>query len=266
MMSPPDRRAFFFAIERPRPIPCFLNVIAGSNSDARAASLTTRAGVVHLDRDILILRSRDDEDRATGSSRIGSIFEQIGEDPFHEVGRRVSSRSPHVERQPILRSRMRGPEQRHPLADECVDVQHLRIDRWLAGKLRKRTDAALEDFDFTDDDLDRGVHEGTIARRLAGEHLLDSQANGSQRIFQLVGGLARERLPARHLRQEHQPFPALPKLVGHMVERRDGAPNFIVGSGVEPPIEVARGKSGQSGRQLLNGVADAVCDEDQRRK
>ena len=39
-MSPPDRSAFFFAIDRPSPMPCFLNVIVGSNSVPDAAALS----------------------------------------------------------------------------------------------------------------------------------------------------------------------------------------------------------------------------------
>src|SRR4030095_12485971 len=37
--SPPDSKAFFLAMDRPRPMPCFLNVIVGSNRVADTASL-----------------------------------------------------------------------------------------------------------------------------------------------------------------------------------------------------------------------------------
>src|SRR6476646_9368558 len=39
VMSPPDSSAFFFAIDKPSPMPCFLKVIVGSNNLADTSSL-----------------------------------------------------------------------------------------------------------------------------------------------------------------------------------------------------------------------------------
>ncbi len=142
----------------------------------------------------------------SGSCRVGGIFQQIGENSFHEVDRRVNARPALVEREAIGRLGVRGLEQRHPLAHERVDIDRFRVDRRLACELRERANAALQHVDFADDNLNRGVHECAIGRRLPGEHLLNGQANRRQRVLQLVGGLSRERLPARHLGQIHQPL------------------------------------------------------------
>ena len=63
--------------------------------------------------------------------------------------------------------------------------------------------------------------------RLPRLHLLDRQPDRRQRVLQLVRGLARQRLPARHARQVHQPLAALLELIGHVVERVDGARHFV---------------------------------------
>ena len=85
-MSPPESSACLFAIDRPSPMPCFLNVIVGSNS----VRGRLRARVPGPNR---ALRSRprawsdrrDDEHRAAGAGRLGGILQQIGQDAFHQV-------------------------------------------------------------------------------------------------------------------------------------------------------------------------------------
>ena len=87
-MSPPDSSAFFLAIERPSPMPCFLNVIVGSNSVADDLLAQARSGIVHFDHHALALAARHDEDRAAGPGRLGRILQQVGQDALHQVRRR----------------------------------------------------------------------------------------------------------------------------------------------------------------------------------
>ena len=48
-------------------------------------------------------------------------------------------------------------------------------------------------------------------------------------------GLARQRLPARHVRQVDEPLAALLELIRHVVERVDGAPHFVARRAARPP-------------------------------
>ena len=79
-------------------------------------------------------------------------------------------------------------------------------------------------------------------------------------------GLARERLPARHLREVDESLAAPPELLGHVVERRHRAPDFASSRRLDLAGPVAGGKVGQARRQLLDGPADAVRDEHDRRQ
>ena len=103
------------------------------------------------------------------------------------------------------------------------------IHRRLGPELRERPHAALERVDLADDDLHGLIHERTVGRRVPGEHLLHRQPDRRERVLQLVGGLARERLPARHAREMDEPFAALSQLIGHAVEGADGALHFVAG-------------------------------------
>ena len=51
-MSPFERMAFFFAMDSPSPMPCFLNVMVGSNRVADASAADPRSGIVHFNRDL----------------------------------------------------------------------------------------------------------------------------------------------------------------------------------------------------------------------
>ncbi len=108
--------------------------------------------------------------------------------------------------------------------------------------------------------------------RLPRLHLLDRQPDRRQRVLQLVRGLARQRLPARHPRQVHQPFAALLELIGHVVERVDGARHFVARrdarplTRLQPPRPVAAGKIGERRGELLDRPADAVRNEHQRQQ
>ena len=123
---------------------------------------------------------------------------------------------------------MRRLEQRDALGDERVEIERFRIHRRLARKLRERPHAPLQRLDLADDDLRGLLHERAVGVRLAREHLLDGQANRRQRVLQLVRRLAGERLPARHLRQVDEPLAVAPQLLGHVVERVDGASHLVV--------------------------------------
>ena len=71
------------------------------------------------------------------------------------------------------------------------------------------------------------IHERALGRRLPRLHLLDRQPDRRQRVLQLVRGLARQRLPARHLRQVDEPLAVLLELIGHVVERVDGPAHLV---------------------------------------
>ena len=85
-------------------------------------------------------------------------------------------------------------------------------------------------------------------------------------------GLARERLPARHLREVHEPLAALPQLLGHAVERVDRAAHFVAWRRAgSRPVSSRRdqspaAKSVRPAVSCSNRLADAVRDEDQRRQ
>ena len=101
------------------------------------------------------------------------------------------------------------------------------MHRRLARELGERAHAPLQRLDFADDDLHRLIHERALGGRLPRLHLLDRQPDRRQRILQLVRGLARQRLPARHARQVHEPLAVLLELIGHVVERLDGAADLV---------------------------------------
>ncbi len=157
--SPPDSSAFFLAIERPSPMPCFLKVIVGSNSVAGDLLAQARPGVVHIDHRAFSPSSGQHEDRAARTGRLRRILQQIGQDPVDQVRRRVHARTVVVEPEPIRHARVRRTQQRDALADHGVDVELLGMHRRLARELGERPDAPLERLDFADHDLDRLVHE-----------------------------------------------------------------------------------------------------------
>ena len=167
---------------------------------------------------------------------------------------------------------MDAPLQRDALGDERVDVQRFELHRRLAGKLREGAHAPLERLDLAHHDLRGLIDEGAVGR-LPGLHLLDRQSDRRQRVLQLVRGLARERLPARHLGQVDEPLAALPQLIGHAVERVDRACRLHRArlSLRSPPVRARRDQSPAANAvsaagELLDRPADPVRDEDERRE
>ena len=85
-------------------------------------------------------------------------------------------------------------------------------------------------------------------------------------------GLARQRLPARHARQVHEPLAALLELIRHVVEGVDGPADLIarrgtgLPAGLEPSRPVATCEIGQARGELLDRPAHAVGDQDQRQQ
>src|SRR6185295_17504689 len=108
------------------------------------------------------------------------------------------------------------------------------------------------------------LHERTIGRGLSSEHFLDSQADWSQRVLELVRGLARERLPAGYLREIYEPIAIALVLAGHVIEGCHRAAYLVLPRRLDAPIPVAGREVRQSRRELLNWTADAVRDEDER--
>ena len=115
----------------------------------------------------------------------------------------------------------------HALGDERVDIQRLELDRsarWQNSE-NARTRRSSESISL-DDDLRGLIDEGAVGR-LPRLDLFDRQSNRRQRVLQLVRGLARERLPARHLREMDEPLAILAQLIGHAVERVDREADFV---------------------------------------
>ena len=75
---------------------------------------------------------------------------------------------------------------------------------------------------------------------VARQHLLHRQPDRRQRVLHLVRHLARQRLPARELAQVDQPLRAFLELAGHVVERLDGAADFVVALRRHARVQVAR--------------------------
>ena len=109
-------------------MPCFLNVIVGSNSVAAASRAEARSGVVHLDDDALSRRAVvDDEHRAAGPGGLGGVLEQIGQDALHQIGVGVGARPRGIEpERDTSVDGMRRAQQRDALGDERVDVERFR--------------------------------------------------------------------------------------------------------------------------------------------
>ena len=115
MTSPPDSSAFFFAIERPSPMPCFLKVIVGSNSVAETCLAQAWPGIVNVDQHALALASGQDEDRAGRAGRLRRVLQQIGQDAVHHVRRRMRARAAVVEPEMIRHPGMHRAQQRDAL-------------------------------------------------------------------------------------------------------------------------------------------------------
>ena len=159
---------------------------------------------------------------------------------------------------------MRGAEQRHAFHRQRVEIQDFRRDGRLTRQLREGANPPLERLDLRHDDLHGLIDEGAILRRLPRGHLFDRQPDRRQRVLQLVRRLARQRLPAGHLRQIHQPLAVSLQLIRHPVERVDGPSHFVITRGTQPPVPLSVGKRGQSAGQLPNGGADPMGDDHNR--
>ena len=173
-------------------MPCFLKVIVGSKSVADASALRpgpeSCTSIATWPLWMRVTASTD----PPAPRRLRGILQQIGQDALHEIRSRVHARSARVEPEIVDRFGVRGPEQRHALGDERIDVEDFAVHRRLAGEFRERPHAPFERFDFADDDLHGLIHEDAIGWRLARQHLFDGQPDRRQRILHLVRGLARE--------------------------------------------------------------------------
>ena len=167
-----------------------------------------------------------DAHRAVRAGGLGGVLQQVGQDALHQVRAGVGERPARVEPQLKVGVGVDAPLQRDPLGHERVDVNGFEHHRGIAGKLREGAHAPLERVDLAHDDLRRLIDEGAVGR-LPGLHLFHRQSNRRERVLQLVRGLARQRLPAGHLGQVHEPLPLLPQLVGHVVERVERLADFI---------------------------------------
>ena len=146
-----------------------------------------------------------------------------------------------------------GLQQRDPFGDQRVDVERFRVAPAArsANSENARTRRSSESISLTTICAACSMNARS-AGRLPREHLLDGQADRRQRVLQLVRRLSRERLPARHLRQVHEPLAALPQLLGHVVERVDGASDFVARRAVLDPrrVPVAGRKVGEARGEL----------------
>ena len=176
----------------------------------------------------------------------------------------------------IRHSGIHRAQQRHPLGDDRVDVEVLGMHLRLAREFRECPHAPLERLDFADDDLDGLVHEragvDVLGGRLPRLHLLDGQPDRRQRVLQLVRGLARQRLPARHARQVDEPLAALLELVRHVIEGGNGPAHLVARRGarfparLQPARPVAAGEIRQRRGELLDRPAHAVGEQHQRQQ
>ncbi len=246
-------------------MPCFLNVIVGSKSVRGGLIAQSRSRIVNFDHDVVAVCARHGQDRSAWAGSVGGVFEQVRQDALHEVGAGIDARavgSPAVDS--IRRGRCAGFNS----AMRSVTSVLTSSDSGLTGGSLANSENARtrpsSDLDFGDDNLRGLLHEGAVGGGLTREHFLDGEANRRQRILQLVRRLSRERLPARHLRQVHDAVAVRPELLGHVVERVDGASNLVVPAGFDPSVPIAARKVGQSGGQLLNRPAHPMRDEHER--
>jgi len=77
-------------------------------------------------------------------------------------------------------------------------------------------------------------------------------------VSDFVRHLARQRLPACELAQIDQALGAFLQPAGHVVERLNGAADFVVALLFHAGVEIAGGQLGKARRQLLDGPAGAV--------
>ena len=155
-------------------MPCFLKVTVGSNSVREASGLTPGPGIVHLDLDPSLSGSDERENPPPGTRGVSRVFEQVRQNPFHEVSPGAHSGPLLIDCETVSRLGMGGTQQRDPFAYQRVHVEYLGSHRGLARELRERPYAPLECVDLVDDDPDSLLHERAVGRRLSGKHLFDS--------------------------------------------------------------------------------------------
>jgi hypothetical protein len=197
--------------------------------------------IVYVDQHALAFSPGENDDRALRSGRFGGILQEIGQDAIHHIRRRMRARTSLVEPKLIVHARMDGTQQRDAFGDYGIDVEDFGMHLRLARELREGPHPPLERFDFAHDDLNGLIHERALRNRLPYLHFLDGQPNRRQRVLQLVRRLPRQRLPAGHARQVHEPLAVLLELIRHVVERADGATHFVARAqtgfrtGIQPP-------------------------------
>ena len=227
---------------------------------------------MHVDQHALAFLPGQHDDRALRAGRFRRILQEVGQDTVHHVRRRMRAGTAVVQPQLIRHPGMHRAQQRDAFGDDRVDVEDLGMDQRLARELGEGPHPPLERFDLADHDLNGLVHERALGSRVPRLHLLDGEPDRRQRVLQLVRGLARQRLPAGHPRQVHQPVAVLLELIRHVVEGLDGAGRLRRGgstrrpSSLQPSRPVATGEIGERRGQLPDRPADATGDQHQRQQ
>ena len=123
---------------------------------------------------------------------------------------------------------MAGFEERDSLLQNIVDRDRRGPHRRLGRELRECADAALQAIDLVHHDLGRLFQESCVALAVPRQHLLHRQPDRRERVLHFVRHFARQRLPARQLREIHQPIAILLHLLRHVIERPNGAADLVV--------------------------------------